>query len=1045
MRRTLALWALALPLAVAAQQPRLQVPSLGDALDLLHRNDRGLHPGADRDLEQTYVIPERPGQNLVAWYDFHWRTYDVPAPGGGKGGIRLYFYDRERVQAARALPAIRSAYARLVDEFHYNPPKKIPFILYGTQREFQTTNVFAVSESVLGVTSPEDLKMSLPYFGDHSRFVEVLTHEMVHQFTIQKLLAETGDGAASPINLLPLWFIEGIAEYYSKGGIDVETDLFLRDLVWNPRPREGYEVVSFGEDRLRGYIPTYKLGQARIAFIAETYGREKIQAFLENAYLMGDAGGGLGGPESPRGFAGLVRRVLDEPIEDVDERWRAWLKHRYYADYLRARQDLAQVGEVRQLPYEPESFVVSPDGSLVLVRGIDRERGRANVFVFEAGHPKRAHVIAKDNVPGVEWLHPLEYGILAIGDGAIAFSAQDGPGDTLYLVRWRRATRKDGKPGPIELSEPQRVPLRTAEGGQFVQIAYPTFSPGGTQIAFVGVGRDGQQDVYVASLAGGVPHRLTNDPYTERDLDWAPDGIYCASDATDHGRMNLFRIDATTGAKTRLTTEPRNDRAPHPQPDGTVLFSSEEPGKPDLYLLEGGQTRRLTDFSTGLNTPAPAERGRGVYASTFHGGKFRLVEVPKVGMLEEPPVAVDASVGAPLPVPEAEIPEDAPAYQPYALKNWKPEAGFVYGGGASGAFAGRAAVLFDDYLRDHVLFVDVAVLGSWEFTEALALYEDRSRRNPLSFGVFHFVQEQTDNLDPYLTYNQRDAGVVGAIRFPLDRFRRLDADLTLGFTQRYCLTDWSNPEVLACKGIQSNAAGDPYPSTGAWNTANGGTNFTISTSGRYGYDSIRYDIGTGPLSGTSFMGELGGIWVPARSAISGFARIDAERYFQLVGRSNIMFRLALGSSFSPSGESRNWERSWWLVGADNLRGFYPGDIAYLRGRNYYVANVELQVPLNPIIRLFIFDYVEGVAAVDFGGVFNKYESGQAYRTSGNLADLGAWDARTLTGVLGVNVVFGPLLLRIHFGHPWDIGGLVTPALAMHASWVTNISLRYLFW
>ena len=47
--------------------------------------------------------------------------------------------------------------------------------------------------------------------------------------------------------LLPLWFIEGIAEYYSKGGIDTETDLFLRDLVWNPDPSKGYEILPFAE------------------------------------------------------------------------------------------------------------------------------------------------------------------------------------------------------------------------------------------------------------------------------------------------------------------------------------------------------------------------------------------------------------------------------------------------------------------------------------------------------------------------------------------------------------------------------------------------------------------------------------------------------------------------------------------------------------------------------------------------------------------------------------------------------------------------------
>ena len=279
MRRLLALWVLTLPAAASAQWMTLRPPSLAESFQTLDRlQARQLERKRDGGLDQIFVVPERPGQNQVAWYGFDWEYVDVPAPGGGKGGIRLYYYRSELDQARRALPAIESAFARLVDAFHYNPTKRIPYFLYATQREFQTQNIFAVTESVLGVTSPQDLKMTVPYFGDHSRFIEVSTHEMVHQFTIQKLNDQADeDEMASAIHLLPLWFIEGIAEYYSKGGIDVETDLYLRDLIWNPDPRRGYEIPSFADDRIKSYVTTYKLGQARIAFIAEEYGREKIQ------------------------------------------------------------------------------------------------------------------------------------------------------------------------------------------------------------------------------------------------------------------------------------------------------------------------------------------------------------------------------------------------------------------------------------------------------------------------------------------------------------------------------------------------------------------------------------------------------------------------------------------------------------------------------------------------------------------------------------------------------------------------------------------------
>jgi hypothetical protein len=576
-------------------------------------------------LAQTFVLPERPGQNRVAWYDFEWHHYDVPPPGGGPGGIRLYYYRREREVAERALPVIRSAFVRLVDQFHYSPTQVIPYILYSSKREFQSTNVFQVSESVLGVTSPGDLRMSLPYFGDQEKFREVSTHELVHQFTIQKLIDLSGSGfVGSMVDALPLWFIEGIAEYYAKGGLDTETEGFLRDLVWNPDPERHYEILPFAEDRLRGYIPTYKLGQARVAFVAEAYGPEKIQGFLENASLLGSA---TGGPASDRSFAALVRRVLNEDLPAVDARWRAWLKKRYYADYLRARQDLAQVRPVPDAPSEIESYAASPDGNTVLAREIDRERGHARLYLLDPRSPRSSVEVVADSQPGVESLHPIDQSVLAISDRLIAFSAQDGAQDSVYVQDYRREAAAKGRPVRLVLGKRAKIPLTHPQGLHFIEVSDLALSPDSSQVAWVALTEEGRRDIYVAPARGGLARQVTSDPFDERDLHWGPDGIYCSSDATDHGRLNLFRVDPGSGARTRLTAAPANDRYPRPQADGSLLFSSDASGKPDVYLLKDGQVRRVTNFTTGLSNPSPSPGGRGLYAQTFHRGRFRLVEV----------------------------------------------------------------------------------------------------------------------------------------------------------------------------------------------------------------------------------------------------------------------------------------------------------------------------------------------------------------------------------------------------------------------------------
>jgi hypothetical protein len=1040
----------ALPLAAAAQgAPGISggPPSFGESFRTLDRlADQALarerakamaHP-EDLDLQQVVVFPQRPGQNQVAWYPFQWRYLDVAPLGGGPGGIRLYFYATEEAQARRALPAIESAYARLVEVFHYNPTRRIPFILYATQREFQTQNVFQVTESVLGVTSPEDLKMTVPYFGDHSRFIEVATHEMVHQFHIQKMQDLAGKDT-SAIETLPLWFIEGIAEYYSKGGIDVETDMFLRDLLWNPDPERRYQILPFAEDRLLGYIPTYKLGQARIAFLADTYGPESIQAFLEQARFGGPPGAG-----EERGFPALVRRVLGEPLAQVDARWRAWLKRRFYPAYLESALDLANVRELRGLPAEPEAFTTSPDGRVILFRGIDRQRGRARLVLVDPRSPHSAVEVAADDQPGTESLHPIEYGVLALGTKLLAYSAQDGIGDRLHVAAYQHTRGKDGT-ALLHVGEAKALDVRPPEDedrfGRFIAIGDPALSPDEKEIAFVGVASGGQHDIYVAPVdRPSRARRITHDFYAKRDLAWGPDGIAYSSDATSTGTFNLFRIDPVTGTRTRLTTGPSTDRAPAYLPDGALLFTSNADGKPDVWELRDGRVRRRTDFTTGLTAPRFAARSRAILAGTFHGGRFRLVEVSPISLLDSPWREVAPEVGEPLPIPVAEFPSATQVYQPLAARNWSPQAGVVYGGGSSGFFSGRAAGLFSDYLRDHVLFVDVSVLGSFSYTQALVLYEDRSRRVGRVLGFYHYVQQQLDPLDVNLVFNQRDFGITAALRRPFDVYRRLELELSFGATQRYCPTDYTAQITLNCAGLL--APSGAYASAADWREQNGGTNLNLTPVVRYGYDSVRFHPLAGPIDGSSLLLELGGGWVPQRSAIHGFARFDAQRYFQLIGRTRFWLRGAAGVSFSPGGPSRLWERSWWLSGADNLRGYGPADLAFLIGTRYYVANAELQVPLDPLLQLPLFEYMTGIAGLDFGGVFSSWNGRND--PTGGMVDPGGWDSRTLTGVLGVNMTLGPILFRVHFGHPFDIGGVETPALRFRQSWVTNVTLRYLF-
>src|SRR3954462_14041135 len=277
--------------------------------------------------QEAYVVPQRPGKNQVRYFEYNWRDYDY-LNDDGSAGLRLYFYDREYPVARIAGGLIRESWRYLSDRFQYKPSVKVPYILYNTYREFLETNVFAVQEGVLGVTSPQDMRMSLPYAGEREMFKLVSTHEMTHQFQIQKMAERAASaGLESPIGQVPLWFTEGLAEYYAHNQqMDSETEMFLRDIVLNPVGELGYDFPSLEEDRPYAYLYTYKYGQARLVFLSETYGERVIQAVLDQSPRLSSGGGRRG--ENRETFMTLLGRVAGETPAQMNARWQTWARKR---------------------------------------------------------------------------------------------------------------------------------------------------------------------------------------------------------------------------------------------------------------------------------------------------------------------------------------------------------------------------------------------------------------------------------------------------------------------------------------------------------------------------------------------------------------------------------------------------------------------------------------------------------------------------------------------------------------------------------------------
>lgn len=121
--------------------------------------------------------------------------------------------------------------------------------------------------------------------------------------------------------------------------------------------------------------------------------------------------------------------------------------------------------------------------------------------------------------------------------------------------------------------------LVAKEGGTALQLtdspgeeSYPRFSPDGSEIAYT-ASYNGNEDIYVVPVTGGVPTRVTYQSHADRMVDWHPDGqhiLFASSRASGTQRVRrLFLVDKAGGLPEMLNV-PYGEMASF-SPDGTRL------------------------------------------------------------------------------------------------------------------------------------------------------------------------------------------------------------------------------------------------------------------------------------------------------------------------------------------------------------------------------------------------------------------------------------------------------------------------------------------
>jgi dipeptidyl aminopeptidase/acylaminoacyl peptidase len=131
----------------------------------------------------------------------------------------------------------------------------------------------------------------------------------------------------------------------------------------------------------------------------------------------------------------------------------------------------------------------------------------------------------------------------------------------------------------------------------------PRWSPDGTKIAFLGAeDEDAPPMIYVAPASGGKSVAINNSfDQTATELQWAEQGRALYFDSGVKGETHLYRMDASTGTLTALTTGPRAVRSASVQGNRIAYLSNDFTHLDDLYVREANSAeRQLTHLNSSL-------------------------------------------------------------------------------------------------------------------------------------------------------------------------------------------------------------------------------------------------------------------------------------------------------------------------------------------------------------------------------------------------------------------------------------------------------------
>ncbi|MDP8240188.1 MAG: hypothetical protein P9X24_13950 [Candidatus Hatepunaea meridiana] len=756
------------------------------------------------------------GKNNIQYTYFHWKYLTTEH-------FDIYYNQGGKKIADFAAEIAEKAYQDIAKTYLYSTANDDPItiITYQSHNDFEQTNVTGQpDESTGGLTEFLRTRIVVPFEGNHEKFRHVIHHELTHAMMLNMLYGQGFGAIVAGLSQsrIPLWFIEGLAEYMSNDGLDPETEMFLRDAVVNDILPEIPYLGSYG------YLGVYKCGQSILYFIAWRYGDEKVGEILHQ--LM-----------SYNNFDQALKAAIGIDVKELSKRWRRFIKERYWplmADMEPPDQFSQQLTDhIKDYCYVNNSPALSPNGEWLAF--LSNRSDYFDVYLLNAldgkVHRQLLHGQRSGKFEELHWLRP---GITWSPDGKqIALCAKAGEHDVLYTINVDNA--KIAKT------------FKYKSDGMFS----PSWSPDGKNIAMVLI-HEGQSDIVTLEVETGQLYYVTHDIFDVADPSWSYDskrllftsnrGDYKINESLPTGQdmsdydfenFDIYEINIETHILKRITNDPFVERTPLWTPlNNTILYVSDMSGIYNLYIhnIEDDQRNSITNTVSGIFQPTIARNvGTLAFSSFFNNGydiflmndpftEDMFAEALQIPLSEKIPsrddngsslglssrnynnfvfdrifhlgekeskAAAEGKDSVNVVVRERQSDGKYPNYD-YRMQ-LKPDLVFV-----NAAYSpyylmqGAGMVVLNDELGNHQLNISADLNRSTKYSNFFVGYNYLARRIDIGGGVYHYAY-------PFYSGNliwlDRNYGAFLMASYPINRFNRVDFGIDLSSVDRSELSD----------------------------------------------------------------------------------------------------------------------------------------------------------------------------------------------------------------------------------------------------------------